>query len=281
MRRSNLIDFIKDRFESFIASIWTRDNSVERIFSIAVVHQYFSNRYRRRFMMKRAILMMVFVFMFSGNGYAHDAIRFLAPDLPPYQYQKGGQLQGIGVELIKKVMKAAKIEYSLHAASDYGAAVESVRKGVADGFFLASQNAERDEIAVFSDTLLLNNWCWFLDVNSSLRPSDASFKSKATVGTLENTNTHNWLKKNGYTVRPLEEVEALPGYLLASKKVTAVFLAELVFVKAAEKSGIAGNRYKAVVQETKPFGLYLSKQYLSENPGVMERINAAIRSVKP
>ena len=232
--------------------------------------------------MKRVPLwIMVFVFMFSGTGYAQDAIRFLVPDLPPYQYQKGGQFQGVGVELIKKVMKAAKIEYSLHAASDYGAAVESVRKGVGDGFFLASQNAERDEIAIFSDTLLLNNWCWFLDVDSSLRPSDASFKSKATVGTYIHSNTHKWLKKNGYTVRPLEEVEALPGYLLASKKVTAVFLAELVFVKAAEKSRIAGNRYTKIVQEAKPFGLYLSKQYLSGNPGVMERINAAIGSVKP
>jgi len=224
---------------------------------------------------------MVFVFIFSGTAYAQNSIRFQVPDLPPYQYQKGGQFQGIGVELIKKVMKRLDIEYSLHAASDYGAAVESLRKDFADGFFLASQNAERDEIAVFSATLLLNNWCWFLDVNSSLKPSDPSFKSKATVGTYIHSNTHKWLQKNGYTVRPLEEVEALPGYLLTSKKVNAVFLAELVFVKAAEKSGIAGNRYTAVVQETKPFGLYLSKKYLSENPGVMERINTAIGSVKP
>ena len=231
--------------------------------------------------MKRAILMMVFVFMFSGTGYAQDAIRFLAPDLPPYQYQKGGRLQGIGIDLAEKVMKKAGIEYSFQTISDYEAAVESVRKGVADGFFLATQNTERDAIAVFSDTMLINNWCWFLDANGSLKPSDPFFKTKATVGTLENTNTHKWLKKNGYTVRPLEEVEALPGYLLASKKVNAVFLAELVFIKAAEKSGIAGNRYTKIVQETKPFGLYLSKKYLSENPGVMERINAAIRFVKP
>ena len=225
--------------------------------------------------------MMVFVFMFNATGYSQNKIRFLAPDLPPYQYQKGGQFQGIGVELIKKVMKRLDIEYSLHSASDYGAAVESLRKGFADGFFLASQNAERDEIAVFSDTLLLNNWCWFLDVNSPLKPSDPSFKSKATVGTLENTNTHNWLTKNGYRVLPTKNCDALPEYLLESKKVNAVFLSELAFTAAAEKSGIVSNRYKRILQESRPFGIYLSKQYLSKNPKAMKRINAAIRSVKP
>jgi polar amino acid transport system substrate-binding protein len=68
---------------------------------------------------------------------------------------------------------------------------------------------------------------------------------------------------------------------LANRRVDAVFLAELAFVKAAEKSGIAGSQYTTIVQETKPFGLYLSKKYLSENPGIMKRIHAAIRSLKP
>ena len=228
-----------------------------------------------------ALWAAVWVLLFGGTGYAQNTIRFRVPDFPPYQYQSGDQFEGIGVDLIKKVMKEAKIGYSLSAASDYGAAVESLRNGTADGFFLASQNTERDEIAVFSATLLLNNWCWFLEANSLLKPSDPSFKSKATVGTYIHSNTHKWLQKNGYRVQPQESVEALPGHLLVSKKVNAVFLAEFAFVEAARKGGFAGSRYTKIVQEIKPFGLYLSKKYLSENPGIMERINAAIRSVKP
>ncbi len=87
--------------------------------------------------------------------------------------------------------------------------------------------------------------------------------------------------KSGYTVQPLKSVEALPGFLLASKRVDAVFSAESVFVSAAEKSGFSGSRYTTIVQETKPFGLYLPKKYLSDNPGMMERIRKAIRSLKP
>jgi polar amino acid transport system substrate-binding protein len=95
------------------------------------------------------------------------------------------------------------------------------------------------------------------------------------------TVTHNWLTKNGYRVHSLKNIDALPEYLLVSKKVNAVFLSALAFKSAAEKSGIVSNRYERILQERRPFGIYLSRQYLSKNPKALKRINAAIGSVKP
>ena len=231
-------------------------------------------------MFKRPGLFIVILFLIWGNcGHAQSEMIFHVPNFPPYQFEKDGKIQGIGIELVDKIMREAGIQFSLKLVSNYGIAVYDVRAGNSDGFFLASQNAERDEIAGFSNSVAINRWCWFLPANSTLNPKEENFKAKASVGTYLNSNTHKWLRKNGYNVTGSpENIESL-FKMLKKNRINVVLLAEAAFYEAASKAGEKQESFRKVVQVEKPFGIYVSKDYLSKNPGIMEKLNAAIIKV--
>jgi len=67
--------------------------------------------------------------------------------------------------------------------------------------------------------------------------------------------------------------------MLKLNRINVVFLAEAVFFDLIHKSGEKKKSYKKVLQQKKPFGIYISKEYLLKNPGIMENINAAIGKV--
>jgi len=221
----------------------------------------------------------LFFIMMSSHGFAQSIVKFNLPHFPPYTFEKDGVIQGIGVELVDKIFKEARIQYTVKVVPNYGRAIQEIKAGRADGFFLASQNAERDAIAVFSNPVTTNNWCWFFPVGSKLNPKDEIFKADAKVGTQLNTNTHKWLKKNGYNVAGSPpHVDAILK-MLKLNRINVVFLAEAVFFDLIHKSGEKKKSYKKVLQQKKPFGIYISKEYLLKNPGIMENINAAIGKV--
>ena len=225
---------------------------------------------------RSSLVIVLLILMWSNCGYAQKEIIFHVPDFPPYTFEKDGKIQGIGIELVDKILKEAGIQYSLKLVPNYGRAVQNVKIGHSDGFFLASQNAERDKIAVFSNPVVINRWCWFLPANSTLNPNDAIFKTKARVGTFLNSNTHKWLMRKGYNVTGSPtEVDSLLK-MLNMNRINVVFLAEAVFLESISKVGEKPESYEKVVQVEKPFGIYISKDYLSKNPSIMEKINIAI-----
>jgi polar amino acid transport system substrate-binding protein len=151
-------------------------------------------------MFKKLYLVLVtglFLTMMSSYVYAQAVMEFHLPVFPPYTFEKDGKIQGIAVELVGQILKEAGIQYTIDLVPNYGRAIANVKIGLSDGFFLASQNSERDNIAVFSNPVTNNNWCWFYPVNSKLDPKDGEFKANAKVGTILNANTHKWLKKMG------------------------------------------------------------------------------------
>jgi len=231
-------------------------------------------------MLRRLNLVIVLlILMWSNCGYAQREIIFHVPDFPPYTFEKDGKIQGIGIQFVGKILKEAGIQYSLKLVPNYGRAVQDITIGSSDGFFLASQNDERDRIAVFSNSVVINRWCWFLPANSTLNPEDAIFKTKARVGTLLHVNTHKWLMENGYNVTGSPtKIDSLLK-MLKMNHINVVFLAEAVFLEYIGKVGENPESYKKVVQAEQPFGIYISKDYLSENPGTMEKINAAINKM--
>ena len=231
-------------------------------------------------MFRKSVLIIALLILMGGDcGYAQSEIRFHLPDFPPYTFEKDGKIQGIGVEFVDKILKEAKIRYSLELTSNYGRAVYDVKAGNSDGFFMASQNIERDEIAHFSNPVLINRWCWFFPANSTLNPKDASFKAEVRAGTYLHSNTHKWLIKNGYNVTgAVSKIESLPK-MLKHNRINAIFIAEVVFFEVLGQTGETPENYKKAVQVEKPFGIYISKDYLSKNPGIMEKINTAINKV--
>lgn len=230
---------------------------------------------------KTTLLVCVLIFQGVILVHAESKIRFAVPNFPPYTFMKGDKFQGVGMVLFEKIMKEVKVPYSLKFFPNHGRAVEETKNNKADGFFLASKNEERDVIAVFSESITINRWSWFLPSGSYWDPEDPKFKISAKIGTHLNTNTHKWLLKNNFEqVFGVPDAEKLPLLMLKRKRFDTVFLAELVFISATEKSGISPNQYKQIVQKAKVFGIYISKDYLSKNPGFMEKLNNAIKKVK-
>lgn len=232
-------------------------------------------------MLKRlTFIVSLIIFTWIDLGYSQNILRLIIPDYPPYTFKKDGKIQGSGVEKVDKIMKEAGIKYSLEFRENYARVLKETVDGLADGFFLASQNADRDKAAVFSNPVFINRWCWFYPIDSTLiNPKDVNFKDKAKVGTILNSNLHQWLTKNGYKVTGSPTNAESLIKMLKADRINIVFSAESVFLDAISKLGEKPEQYKKVIQDEKPFGIYISKEYLKKNPDVMNKVNIAINKV--
>ena len=215
------------------------------------------------------------------NVYAFEEqfIDVLVPNFPPYTYKDNNEFQGIGIEQARKIFEQAGITASYQLAPNYGKIVHSVKHGKGDAFLLASQNDERDQIAKFSQPVMVNRWSWYVLNDSQVSPHSSNFKSQARVSTHFNANTHKWLTKHGYDVKPAMGTVNLPEMLLL-KRVDAVFIAELVFEQALAKNNISPTLFKKYVEVEKDFCIYVSNTYLNKFPETLTKINKAITTLK-
>ncbi|MBN2429697.1 MAG: transporter substrate-binding domain-containing protein [Deltaproteobacteria bacterium] len=213
-------------------------------------------------------------------GFGETDIILAVPKFEPYTNIENEEIQGRGGTLVKIVLDNMEIRYSLKQVPNYGRAFKETENGRADGFFLATQNKERDNIAVFSEPVLFNRWSWFFTADRYMDPWTPNFKTTALVGTALHTNTQLWLEKNGYQrINPILKFKKLP-LLLTNKRLDAVFLSESVFLNSVSEAKLSSSRFKMKLQEEKPFGIYISKKFLKKNPGFMKQLNEAIRGAK-
>jgi len=229
--------------------------------------------------MKRILRYTVIALLAVHSAYvvALGKIHFAVPEFKPYTYFEKGQLKGLGVDRVDELMAEMGVDYDLTLVPNYGRAVAEVQIGRADGFFLATQNAQRDEIAEFSEPVTHNRWNWFFLHDSTLLAHQENFKALAKIGTIINTNTHIWLKDNGYNVSYQSKTPADLIKMLAARRVDAVFVAEAVFENAAKKFGF--SQFQKTVEMSRPFGIYISKKFLKKNPDFLVKLNAAINLV--
>lgn len=203
-------------------------------------------------------------------------LRLLFPVFKPYTYLENGYPVGIGIRAVNAIMVSLNQPVTLKSSPNYGRAVKEVRAGRADGFFLASRNNERDAIADFSAPVVTNNWSWFLNADSDWTVASAEFIQKAKVGTFLHANTHKWLiKRNFQNIDARNNITHLPE-LLSEKRLDAVFLAEAVFWDEVDESKIPREKFRHFVAIAKPFGIYISKDWVQDHPGFMTRLNKAI-----
>lgn len=229
----------------------------------------------------RIITTTVLLMMLISGAHAEteDPIRFVIPSFKPYTYQENYELKGIGVDKVTEVMKVMRQTFTLKLVPNYGRALKDLTKNSADGFFLASENPERNQVAVFSDPLMINRWSWFFIRESPTSTRNKHFKTKTKIGTFLHANTHKWLIKNNYSqVKPVLKTELLPEMLLYGR-VQGVFIAEMVFHNAVKKNNMELIQFRQEDEISKPFGIYISNSYLKDHPGFMDKLNAAIALV--
>ncbi|WP_159084386.1 substrate-binding periplasmic protein [Dongshaea marina] len=198
------------------------------------------------------------------------------PNFPPFTYMINGSYQGYGYEKMAQVLDEVGVPYEIKLVPSYAKALADLKNHRVDGFFLASKNAERDSVAVFSKPLMLNRWSWFVSSRYSLTPSDPRFKENARIGTVFGTNTQRWLERNAYKVTSRELNTAELIRKLKAGKIDAIFMAEMVFKQSADEQGLKHSAYQQYVQSSRGIGIYISKSYLASNKGFMSALNKKI-----
>lgn len=223
-------------------------------------------------------LMLLLALLFAPlKAVSGDHLVLILPDFKPYTYLEQGEFKGIGVDKVRQILDKTETPYEFRLAPNYGRAVEELKNHRVDGLFLASENDERNAVAQFSDSVVINRWSWFMHKGVRLMPDETGFKEQISIATHLNTNTHKWLKKNNYLVGfAPADLNILPRVLL-NRRVGAVFLAEAVFLKACEDQGIDPRSFTQIVEIAKPFGIYIHKAYLENNPEFMGKLNQAIQ----
>lgn len=225
-------------------------------------------------MLKTFALFLVCVPSFSQES---NLLSLVSPHFPPYTYKKNNEIVGIGPDIIKRVFSNTNIPYKITMIEDYSKAVHAIKLKLSDGMFLASQNAERDAIATFTQPLIINKWSWFMLKDSKVDFKSNTFKLQSKIGTLKGTNTYKWLKTNGYNIIASPIDASYLVTMLKLHRIDAAFLAEAVFEHQIDEQEL--SLFKKVIEVEKKFGLYISHDYLKKYPGTLEQINHSIEKV--
>ncbi|WP_245986881.1 substrate-binding periplasmic protein [Vibrio pectenicida] len=212
--------------------------------------------------------------MNGSRAYAEYNMHFFLPNFPPYtMIDIEGSPTGIGLNAMKPILDSMRVNYTINVDSNHGRALSELKNNRSDGFFMASKNKERDQYAVFSSAVMYNNWVWIV-LKENERDFRPSAQSNYVVASLLNTNTNHWLKKSGYTLTPPAwNIESLVKKL-DSHEVDAILVAEVVFKHRYQNS----DDYATILHEAKPFGVYISKAFISKHPKFMEKLNEAIEA---
>ena len=197
---------------------------------------------------------------------------------PPYTYTIEGQLEGYGYEFVREVMEEAHLSYAINPVPNYGRAFKDMVDGRSDGFFPASRNDNRDLYAVFSTAIDESQWTWVAEKYRAFDLCNIQ-KKDVVVGVQLNSNLHNWLVLNGYNVITVGNVESLLRFF-DTKRADIIFIPKAVFLESIKKENRSIGEFDFKVENTKDLGIYISKDYLVEDPGIIDRINNAVEKVK-
>jgi polar amino acid transport system substrate-binding protein len=228
--------------------------------------------------MFRLLLGVMLCCFVAENALAKEPLQFLMPDYPPYTYQENGRNKGIGYEAVAAIMADLQLSFSVQLVPHFGRAIADLQQDNVDGLFLATESAERNKNAEFSEPVLMIQWSWvWLKQRTDLQPGSNSFKQKAVVSAQTNSNTYQWLKEQNYKVTAgTSDIRGLLN-LLQFKRVEAILLPELTIKTLMAEQEIDTALFNFQQEVNLPFAIYINKVYLQKHPEFMQQLNAAIR----
>jgi ABC-type amino acid transport substrate-binding protein len=199
------------------------------------------------------------------------------PDMKPFSYLKNGELVGSSIDQTKHIFTSVPVDVTLQLYSDYSLLFKALKKDEIQGFFMASQNVERDRYAVYSKPLILSKWTWFTRTQDHYNLESDEFQNSRRVAALNKSNIFRWLTRNGFQVQG-NIASQLPTVLL-NKQVDAVLSDEHVFLQTCKDQGIHLKNFKKITHEVNSYGMYISKKYLMDNPNFMAQLNKLIPDI--
>jgi hypothetical protein len=153
--------------------------------------------------------------------------------------------------------RLARMRMAVPIVPNYGRCVFEVSHQYADGFFLGSQNAERDAVAIMSRPVLVNRWVWVSHKESPDKPAVTGGRTPTAVGVLLNTNPHLWLKDRNYNITGTPTTGVSLVAMLDAGRFEVALVPELVFQYAVQQSNRSLANYRVTLHSNQPFGIYL------------------------
>lgn len=195
-------------------------------------------------------------------------------EMPPYSMAAAGGVGGLATRRVDCALQALQRPYQLQLLP-WKRAQHEVQAGRADGFFAGARNAERDRYAQASVVIAPQVWTWFQLEDASVQPTDADFRSRATVASFLGAAMYDHLKEQGYPrLEQARNMEQLTDWLLTGK-VDAVLAADLVMAHHLQLRGISSG-IRSIAYQDKPLVLYFSKQRVAAEPDLLPSFNQAV-----
>jgi len=209
-----------------------------------------------------------------------NTIKLATTIMSPYQtYDELGQVQGTGIDAIRCLEKATGLRFTIDVFP-WIRAQELVNRGQYDGFFVGSQNADRDEFASFVGPLLHNFWHWYVrkDKVLDLNPDNTPAQKDQVIGVVMGTNMHQWIqKKDSYTIIAHENSHKLFDLLKAGRL-------DYVLATGAMYESYQGAEhvdFNILVAKSKPLGLYMGHQFVNRQKSNFELIKKGASECAP
>ena len=227
--------------------------------------------------MRHLLCFCCFIVGFAAAASEKAVLRMAMPDYPPYTYIEDGQYQGEGYDAFVFIMQQLQRDFNISLVPNYGRAVLDLQNDVIDGLFLASENAERNSMAVFSDPVSITRWTWvWLTQQQTLTPDSSNFASRAIVSAQINSNIYLWLKAQGYRVAGGPNDIRDLFRLLNNRRVDAIMLPEQTALTVIQENNYPLQNYQFKTMRELPFAIYISKRFLEKEPDFMVQLNNAI-----
>lgn len=161
-------------------------------------------------------------------------------------------------------------------------AQSETQTGKYDGFFMASENDERNAFASFSESFMSVEWVYVVRKSSHITPQDLDFHNKifaANVG----SSRFNWLnekqKKNEifYKIFSADTSKQLLNMLLL-KRMDVVLENRANIEKISAEGQIDLANFDIHTALIRPLAVYFGHDFLHRNPDFLEMYNRSIHS---
>lgn len=197
---------------------------------------------------------------------------------PPYQELHQGTLSGYSVSVLNCAFERIGVGYGF-AVAPRQRNREMVRKGQADGFFLARISHYMDEYAVASNPLALEKWVW---VSSSSRMAETARarmpkpNGDEAIGAILGSNEAEWLSEQGY--KDLVRVPSIASLIgqVSAGRVDFALIDKHSFEIARNELGIGAEQFQVQFERYVPLVVYFSKRYVSRFPELVSRLNTVL-----
>ncbi|MRI32742.1 amino acid ABC transporter substrate-binding protein [Endozoicomonas sp. OPT23] len=226
--------------------------------------------------------LLTFALTFSMLTQAADKLTLLTENYPPFNmsiedknFARSSGIDGISADIVREMMKRAKINYSMTLRSPWSRIYNMTRKKSNYGLFSTTLTEERKPLFKWVGPLVENGWGVFKKDGSQIQISSLEDLKKYKVGGYKGDASTEFVKSHG--IKVIET--ALDKYnaeKLESGRIDLWISSRFTSSHIAETAGVPAP---VAIHNLKNVDLYLALN-LNTSDAIVKRLQAALDSMK-